>query len=269
MTRPLIRAAALQFDVTMDPARNAAVIERLLAGVLADTFAVAPEGALSGYVNEAGFVSRIDQAATAAAIERIAAFCVEKRVHLVAGACLNENGAWRNASLYFGPNGERHRYDKVNLAQNERGAFEAGDSLPVLAIAIGGAQVKLGIQMCREIRYPEQWRALAAQGAEIIAYANNAIGSINGHALWRAHAISRAAETQRFVIGANCAAADQTCPTLIVAPSGDVLAEASIGAESATVATLALNQVSDWVITQARGDVVSLKFASDIKTSGH
>jgi len=264
VTRPIIHAAALQFAVTMEPASNAAAIERLLANAPADTLAVAPEGALSGYVNEAGFVSRIDQAATAAAIERIAAVCAAKRIHLVAGACINEAGAWRNASVYFGPRGERLRYDKINLAQSERGVFAPGGALPVFDIAIANATAKLGIQMCREIRYPEQWRVLAAQGAEIIAYVNNAIGSAKGHALWRAHAISRAAETQRFVIGANNAAPDQTCPTFIIAPSGDVLAEAPIGAEAAIFAPLTLNDVSNWVLSQARTDLVGV----DLLTSG-
>lgn len=267
MMRPAIRAAALQFNVTMDPARNAETIERLLADAPADTFAVAPEGALSGYVNEAGFVARIDQSATAAAIARIATFCADKRVHLVAGACVREDDAWRNASFHFGPRGERHRYDKINLAQSERGSFTPGQTLPVFDIAIAGARVKLGIQMCREIRYPEQWSALSTQGAEIVAYVNNAIGSTIGHDLWRAHAISRAAETQRFVIGANNAAPDQTCPTLIIAPSGTLLAEAAIGAEAAIFATLDLSSVSDWVLSQARRDVVSVQLASPAAAS--
>jgi len=263
MTRPVIHAAALQFHVTIEPARNAATIERLLAGAPTNTFAVAPEGALSGYINDSGFVARIDQAATIAAIERLAAFCVERRIHLIAGACINDQGAWRNASFYFGPRGERHRYDKINLAQSERGSFSPGDTLPVFDIEIAGAPVKLGIQMCREIRYPEQWHALAVQGAEIIAYVNNAIGSTIGHDLWRAHAISRAAETQRFVIGSNNAAPDQTCPTLIIAPSGEVVAEAPIGAETTIFAALALENVSSWVLSQARADVVAVRLTRE------
>lgn len=258
MTRAAVHTAALQFDVTMDPARNVATIERLLADAAPNTFAVAPEGALSGYLNEAGFSARIDQGATATAIKRIATFCAAKHIHLVAGACIHDNGAWRNASYYFGPRGERHRYDKINLARSERGTFNPGDALPVFDIEIGGQNVRLGIQMCREIRYPEQWRVLASQGAQIIAYVNNAIGSKTGAELWRAHMISRAAETQRFVIGANNAAPDQTCPTMIVTPSGAVLAEAQIGAETALSAELALTDVSDWVLSQARDDVVSV-----------
>lgn len=251
-----VRAAVLQFPVTMDIAANLTALERLLAPLAPGTFVVAPEGALSGYLAQVNFVESIEQTATQTAIARAARLCATKSIHLVAGACVHEDGAWRNASFYFGPNGEGHRYDKINLAQSERGTFTPGDALPVFNIEIEGRPVRLGIQMCREIRYPEQWRVLAAQGAEIIAYVNNAIGSKTGDGLWRAHMISRAAETQRFILGANNAAPDQTCPTMIVAPSGAILAEVPIGIAGSATAELVLADTSDWVISQARGDVV-------------
>lgn len=253
-----VRAAALQFKVTMDPAANVAAIASLVEPLAPDTLVVAPEGALSGYENRAGVTSEIDVAATERVISDVAAFARDKRLHIVAGACLNEQGRWFNSALYFGPNGERARYSKINLAISERGVFTPGDTLPVFDISTAGQAVRLGIQMCREIRYPEQWRALAVQGAQIIAYVNNAIGSANGDAVWRAHMISRAAETQRFIVGANNAAPDQTCPTMIVAPDGAVLAEGANGATEAISTTLQLEAVSDWVLSQARDDVVSV-----------
>lgn len=254
-----INAAALQFRVSMDVARNLATLEGLLEPLPADTLAVAPEGALSGYLPEPGFVERIDVERTAQAISLVEALCRRRKLHLIAGACVkDEAGAWRNSSLYFGPNGERARYDKINLAQSERGTFVPGSALPVFDLKIGGAPLRLGIQMCREIRYPEQWRALALQGAQIFAYVNNAVGSRTGDALWRAHLISRAAETQRFILGANNAAMDQTCPTMILSPSGEALSTAPLGAEAAATARLDLGLVSDWVLSQARDDVVAV-----------
>jgi predicted amidohydrolase len=258
----MINAAVLQLPITMDAAANAAALERLLAPLPPQTLAVAPEGVLSGYLPQAGFVSEIDQAATREAIARVSALCQRQGLHMIAGACLHEAGAWRNTSLYFGPRGERARYDKINLAHSERSDFKPGSTLPVFDIEVDGQPVRLGIQMCREIRYPEQWRALADQGAQLIAYVNNAVGSKTGDAVWRAHMISRAAETQRFVLGANNAAPDQTCPTMIVAPSGGVLAEIPIGDESSASAHMDLGEVSDWNISQARSDVVQVALRS-------
>ena len=256
-----IKAAVLQFPVGMDIAANLAHLSAALAELPPDTLAVAPEGALSGYLPTPDFVDVIDQAESRRALETTRSLVAGQGLHLIVGACVALDGIWRNASFYMGPDGRLERYDKVNLALSERPRFTAGDELPVFGIEIGGVPVRIGIQMCREIRYPEQWRVLAAKGAEVIAYVNNAIASTSGCEVWRAHAISRAAETQRFVLGANNAAPDQLCPSLIVAPSGKVLAEAAIGVTAAAQAELPLGDVSDWVLGQAREDVVAVTLA--------
>lgn len=259
VTSSTIFAAALQFHISMDVARNLKALERLLDPLPTHALAVAPEGALSGYLPEPGFVERIDVERTAQAIAAVEALCRRKNVHVIAGACIKDNdGAWRNSSLYFGPCGERARYDKINLAQSERGTFVPGSALPVFDVAVASVPLRLGIQMCREIRYPEQWRALAVRGAQVFAYVNNAVGSQTGDALWRAHLVSRAAETQRFIVGANNAASDQTCPTMIIAPTGETQSTLPLGAEAAATASLDLGLVSDWVLSQARDDVVGV-----------
>ena len=236
--------------------RNLAALELLLEPLDPGFLAVAPEGSLSGYLPDRGFEANIDLAATNRAIDRMRTLAERKRIHLVVGACILDDGKWRNSSFYFGPGGATARYDKINLAQIERGAFTPGDVLPVFDIIVDDQPVRLGIQLCREIRCPEQWRALAVQGAQVIAYVNNAVGSALGDAGWRAHMISRAVEIQRFVIGANNSATDQTCPTMIVSPAGEVISEARNGVNEAAKATLDLSQNSDWILAQAREDVV-------------
>lgn len=259
MTSGTISAAALQFRVSMDPTRNLDALERLIEPLPPHTLSVAPEGTLSGYLPEPDFVERIDIEGTMRAIAAAEALCRRRNLHLIVGACIrDDDGAWRNSSLYFGPNGKQGRYDKINLAQSERDTFVPGGTLPVFDVTVAGEPLRLGIQMCREIRYPEQWRALAVQGAQVIAYVNNAVGSKAGDALWRAHLVSRAGETQRFIIGANNAAADQTCPTAIIAPTGETLSTLPLGAEAAARASLDLKLVSDWVLSQARADVVNV-----------
>ncbi len=254
-----LRTAVLQFPVGMDAAANLARLRAGIDGLEAGTLAVAPEGALSGYLPEPGFVASLDPKTIAHAIERARATVATKGIHLVVGACVLHDGRWMNSSFYMGPDGQFERYDKINLAESERGTFRPGDQLPVFDIVHESEAVRLGIQMCREIRYPEQWRALATKGAQVIAYVNNAIGSTQGDQVWRAHMISRAAETQRFILGANNAAPDQKCPSMIVSPAGMVLAEIATGAEGAAEATIALDEISDRVLSQARHDVVAVR----------
>jgi hypothetical protein len=122
----------------------------------------------------------------------------------------------------------KRRFSKNARATMPSFRSQSGLRKPVFHVQWRASRLVWRVQMCREIRYPEQWRWLAMQGAHLIAYVNSAIGSANGNDLWRAHVISRAAETQRFVVGANNAAPDQTCSTLIVSPGGRVIGEAPI-----------------------------------------
>lgn len=254
-----MRLAAIQMPILMDVRTNLRHLTAALESLPPETLAVAPEGCLSGYLPEPGMVRRLSASVTERAIETAHDLARDAGVHLIVGACIQIDGAWRNASFYLGPQGERWRYDKINLASSERNDFVPGDNLPVLDLLVDGRSVRVGVQMCREIRYPEQWRFLAQQGAQIIAYVNNAVGKPEGPNLWRSHVISRAAENQRFVVGANNAAIDQACTSLIVSPSGEVLAEATIGAIGSVTAEINLADVSDWIINQARTDVVSIE----------
>ena len=76
--------------------------------------------------------------------------------------------------------------------------------------------------------------------------------------MWRAHLISRAAETQRFVLAANVAHGTQHCPTMIVSPRGQVLAEAPAGTTETLELTIDLADTRDTYLRQQRGDVVSI-----------
>lgn len=253
-----MRLAAIQMPIVMDVAANLQRLTAALGSLAPDTLAVAPEGCLSGYLPKPGMVRLLDPHATEDAIGTAHDRARQAGVHLIVGACIQVDGAWRNSSFYLGPQGERWRYDKINLARSERDDFKPGDSLPVLDIVVDGRDVRIGAQMCREIRYPEQWRVLAQKGVQLIAFVNNATDNPNGPGLWRSHLVSRAAEIQRFVVGANNAAIDQGCPSLIIAPSGRVLAEATVGDVSTVTAQIDLAEVEDWVIEQARSDVVSI-----------
>jgi predicted amidohydrolase len=81
--------------------------------------------------------------------------------------------------------------------------------------------------------------------------------------MWRAHLISRAAETQRFVLAANVAGDNQHCPSMIVSPRGEVLAEAPAGGPAILRRLLDLADIRDGYLSQQRGDVVEMKYRPD------
>src|SRR6185436_16209286 len=103
-------------------------------------------------------------------------------------------GGWCNAGLFFPADGGHQVYRKINLAMNERGRLCPGDQLPTFGIPHGGGSVTAGVQLCREIRFPEQWQYLATAGAQLFVYLTNAANPREVDGVWRSHLISRAAE---------------------------------------------------------------------------
>jgi predicted amidohydrolase len=152
--------------------------------------------------------------------------------------------------VYFSPAGRSWVYRKVNLAMHERGGLAAGSALPTLVMVLPPGDLRAGIQLCREIRFPEQWACLARRGAQVLIYLTYAANPAEPPGVWRAHPISRAAETQRFVLAANVAHDSQHCPTMIVSPRGRVLAEAPAGVTAILRHTIDLADVRDDYLSQ-------------------
>lgn len=76
--------------------------------------------------------------------------------------------------------------------------------------------------------------------------------------MWRSHLISRAAENQRFVLSANIAQPEQKCPSMIIAPSGQVIWEVLSSKLDMMHCTLDIGEVSDWYLNQSREDIVGV-----------
>jgi predicted amidohydrolase len=247
-----------QFPIALDINENLREIHNVLSRAEPDDLVVLPEGALSGYDEDPTFLRDVDTAVLGDSLRRLRDDVSRGRLHLVFGSCLCEEGRWYNAGLYFGPRGERSIYRKINLAHRERGAFSAGSELGIIQISLATGPLKLALQLCREIRFPEQWGYLARAGAEVFAFLTNALGDERMAPVWRSHLVSRAAENQRFVLAANNAGREQKCPSLIAAPSGEVLWETLSPAAAVARRTLDLSEVSDWYLSQSRQDVVAL-----------
>jgi predicted amidohydrolase len=259
-----ISVAVGQFPISFAITENVQNILSMLEQVEPDDLLVLPEGAISGYNEDSRFLELIDRRLLADAIERIAEAVKRKHVHLIAGSCMEEEGEWYNAGLYFSPRGERALYRKVNLATGERGHFVAGADLPIFPLHFAEGSVNVGMQLCREIRFPEQWQCLAQRGAELFVYITNAANPEVKPDVWRSHLVSRAAENQRFVLAANTAHFVQHCPSMIIAPDGEVLAEVT-GEETRLLrATLDLAQTGNWYLSQCRRDVVSMYYKGEL-----
>ena len=152
-----------------------------------------------------------------------------------------------NTLLVVGADGSQlATYRKIHLIDVELGgagsysesnATSAGDAPQVVDVA----GFKLGLSICYDLRFPELYRALSEQGAEVLlvpAAFTLHTGKDHWHVLLRARAI----EAQAFVVaaaqqGAHPGNRNTYGHALVADPWGTVIAEASDG-EGLVSATL-------------------------------
>jgi predicted amidohydrolase len=118
-------------------------------------------------------------------------------------------GKVRSANLVFDPQGNQiARYDKIHLFDvkvadkqtqySESRSFEPGTSPACIPTPFG----KLGLSICYDLRFPELYRRLLKEGAEILTVPS-AFTQVTGAAHWEVLLRARAIENQCYVLAAN------------------------------------------------------------------
>jgi nitrilase len=146
----------------------------------------------------------------------------------------------RAASLVFDNQGRMvARYDKIHLFDvqlvenderyEESNTIEPGDQTLVVDTPFG----RLGIAICYDLRFPELFRKLMAQGAEIFVVPS-AFTAITGKAHWETLVRARAIENLAFVVAAaqggyHLNGRETHGHSMIVDPWGTVLAQVPRG----------------------------------------
>jgi len=130
-------------------------------------------------------------------------------------------------------------YDKIHLfdvnvsdntnAYRESDHTQAGHNTCVTDLGFG----KLGLSVCYDLRFPELYRQLRQQGANIISVPS-AFTRHTGKAHWQALLQARAIENQVFIIAAGQEGVHQNGRetwghSMIISPWGDILAHHDIG----------------------------------------
>ena len=140
-----------------------------------------------------------------------------------------------NRFLVVGPDGTRHHYDKLHpfTFADEHEHYRAGDE-PV-TVDIGGLRVSLFV--CYDLRFANAfWER--ATGTDVYLVVANWPASRRYH--WRTLLRARAIENQAYVVGVNRVGEAEGLTyagdTVIVAPLGEPVAEATEGAEVVVVA---------------------------------
>ncbi|MBM4379384.1 MAG: carbon-nitrogen hydrolase family protein [Deltaproteobacteria bacterium] len=175
-------------------------------------------------------------------LSRMAALAREEGVALLAGSILETGapgGRLYNTSVLFAPDGARLSvYRKIHLFDVEVGdgvryresdAVAAGESLACADTPAG----RLGLSICYDLRFPELYRALADQGATLLAVPA-AFTLMTGKDHWEVLLRARAIENQAWVMapaqhGRHGEKRQTYGHALVADPWGLVVARASDG----------------------------------------
>ena len=225
---------------------------------------VLPELSDSGYV----FMSEEERAGLASPIpegessRRLIALARELGFYFVSGLAERDADSFYNSSIICGPDGYIGKYRKLHLWNREKLFFEPGNlGLPVFATPVG----KIGILICYDGWFPEAFRQLALNGAELICVPTNWV-PMPGHdksAPPMANILHMAAAHSNAIF---IACADRVGTergqefigsSLIVGPTGwPIAGPANHDDEAIVVATVSLDSLAASRIVSERNDVV-------------
>ncbi|MCK5894766.1 MAG: carbon-nitrogen hydrolase family protein [Endozoicomonadaceae bacterium] len=143
---------------------------------------------------------------------------------------------WASCFVFDSQGREQARYDKIHLfdvavadgkgVYCESDVYRYGDTLQQVETPAGS----VGLSVCYDLRFPELFRALSAQGSEIFSLPA-AFTWVTGSAHWEVLLRARAIENQCYVLAANqCGVHSQGRETwghsMIIDPWGDIIAKA-------------------------------------------
>jgi len=250
MKSPL-RAAVFQMRTTDDIEANADKIHAAVARAseAGAELLVVPECALSGYLPDAD----VDLDLLQHEQQRISRCVSEHALWLALGTVERGRSGLLNAALLISPQGETvASYHKTELTETDVSVFIPGDSLGVFQVG----EWRVGLQICFDMRFPENWRLLRLMGAELVLHLSNASRS----SAWKVPVLEgtircRAAENGFFVVSANDARAPQMMVSAMCDPDGKHLATARLNNEAMILAELDRTKVKDDFIRQRRTDL--------------
>jgi len=220
-----ICAAAIQFNISLGEVdKNLAKVSSALRRVKEKgvQLAVLPEMWSTGYdyknlARLAGETPRV--------VATIQNLSEELGMVVVGSLPERENDSLFNAAYVIDRGKTLGTYRKLHLfsTMGEDRFLAAGNRTLVVPSSAG----RLGVAICYDLRFPELFRKLALEGAEILCLPAEWPKPRQEH--WRTLLRARAIENQLFVAATNCCGVqgklDFFGMSLLIAPRGEILAE--------------------------------------------
>ncbi|MCP4609570.1 MAG: carbon-nitrogen hydrolase family protein [Planctomycetes bacterium] len=227
-----------QFSIEPDIGANKDKMLSVIQSAGRNEWIIFPEGALSGYFPDKGsYFEELDRAELTNAMTEIADEVKRCGCYCLYGSATYGDEDWLNSVVIESHSGQRQLYHKIELSALDHKHFKPGREVPVYRLD----GVTFGVQMCRELIFPEAWQSLQKQGAQVVFHINNAL---NEHdQIWRSISIARAVENANFVCSVNNGAFGQKLSSHVVSPSGKVILETEPSQEQRISVDVDLSEV--------------------------
>lgn len=228
-----------------------------------------PECALSGY-GPAHYTTKeeLKPDEIDVALQEVKSLAQKHEINIILGTHRFHEDKWFNSAVLIAGSGRlRGTYDKAHLTTGDGDFYHKGNDLRTFNFA----GISVGVQICFDQRFPELFRLLALEGAQVIFMPTYACGP---RTRWKisvieAHMRSRAAENGLFVAMVNSAGPYMNCPSMVVDPDGLIVAQSNLEIEGLLVAEINLTQprrMPDFLKLR-RSDLVTFERATPKKNS--
>ncbi len=128
----------------------------------------------------------------------ICSIAEEHQAYIIGTGIEKTGDKFYNTLVMAKPDGEVHgTYSKIHPFQAERDVFEGGNMMAMFECS----GIKVGVEICYDIRFPEVTRKLALEGAEIVLVPAAFPNPRREH--WNILVRARAIENQLFVAATN------------------------------------------------------------------
>ncbi len=239
MTGNQLRVGLVQMNSQSDKEQNLATAERLIDEAAAKGARLVGLPEYVSYLGPKELHEENAEPIPGPTTERFAAKARQHGIYLLGGSILERSdspGKYYNTSTFFSPDGTLQAiYRKIHLFDIDiTGNVSANESATILpgdrAVTVEMDGHRLGLSICYDIRFPELYRMLALDGAEVL-FVPAAFTLYTGKDHWHTLLRARAIENQCYVlapaqIGPHNPNAQCYGHALVADPWGTVIADA-------------------------------------------
>ena len=224
-----MKLGAYQFAVSGNIQENLNIIKNAIAEAAEQKIEllVFPECALTGYPpHDIPDSNAVDFAEVNTALEEIHTLAADSGICAVVGSITQgePHGKPRNSAVIFLPDGKREIYHKRALWGWDKDNFSPGNAGGVFQLG----NMRIGVRICFEVRFPEYFRELYAQNTDldiILFYDVADRDDTDRYDLIRSHIRTRAVENVCPILTVDAIKPYQTAPTALYDRSGGTLIE--------------------------------------------